>query len=360
MAEPSIPSAAADPERGTLEYKIQKFEAPITNRAQLLFRFQESTTFGVDSPTLWFHDFCCAILTPESFPHPMIRHLEEADFLDKKDLTSLLMCTIPASCDSDIIDAIPVFHRLLLRMGSVPYHLTPEKVLTRRALRSAVLALTHPDIEAQWAVYRDPGIPFYDSPVGWRVLFQCLAADMDLAPDTKGLEDGHSIRSEAEDEDLIAVLARLNQGKERIRHRQMPVACIARRAPIPDRKTLPSSRSTELRGRIPIADLQVLLKLLQSVKKYETKRELQRKKEDWKVVNAAGEEESTTASSLGRTVGWREFQTLSDRVPILINGYKVLLSPFLGGPFDVSDLKSKSKGEAFEYIREAYERQQNA
>ncbi|KAI9893048.1 MAG: hypothetical protein M1814_000595 [Vezdaea aestivalis] len=180
-------------------------------------------------------------------------------------------------------------------------------------------------------------------------------------PDTNWLKDGCSSRSQVKDEDLIAVLNRLRSGIRSIPDEDHPGLRLAVIAPLPDRKNLPSSRSTDLRGRIPIADLKVLLKLLKSTATYESiEVKRQRQKKDWEALDAAGEEEEATASTLGLAVGWREFKKLSDRVPILFEGYKVLLSPFLEGPSDVSELESKPKIEAFEFIRQAYERRHNA
>ena len=54
-----------------------------------------------------------------------------------------MQCSLPPDITPFLADAIPILHRVFLRMGSFPYQNDPEKLLVLGVLRTACILFSH-------------------------------------------------------------------------------------------------------------------------------------------------------------------------------------------------------------------------
>ena len=142
-----------------------------------------------------------------------------------------------------LMDAIPIMHRCLLRLGSYPYQNDPEEFLTHDVLRTAVILVYHASEEIRSA-YLDAGTRAV-------VLYQSMAR-LDRGKTQKRK------RSADDDKDLKKVLDLL---ANRRRHPDSPKAMI--RGPNhPPASHFPSSWSTDFEQAIPVRDFRSFLRLM--------------------------------------------------------------------------------------------------
>lgn len=107
------------------------------------------------------------------------------------------------------MEAVPIIHRYLLRLGSFPYQNDPEELLIQRVLRTAVILLSNflGDVDSA-----------YFSNNERRICFQSMAS---LA--SGKVSRNKSLREEADDRDLINVLSGMKNWR---RHPDQPKVMI--------------------------------------------------------------------------------------------------------------------------------------
>lgn len=113
-------------------------------------------------------------------------------------LADFLQSTFPPELAPALLDAIPILHRFLLRLGSFPYQNDPDKLLTLNVLRMAVILLLKNDAY-RWSTDQEGRVsnsdPWFDK---FRVVvFQSMTSLENLSessPDPK--------RQRGEEDDL--------------------------------------------------------------------------------------------------------------------------------------------------------------
>lgn len=150
-----------------------------------------------------------------------------------------MQSTFPLELAAILLEAAPIIHRSLLRLGSFPYQNDPEELLTQRVLCTAVILFPR--------VLGD-----VDSDQG-RICFQSMAS---MASESVSRDE--SLREEADDHDLIKVLSRM---RGRRRHPDHPKVMI--RGPgQPPPLQFPSSWSRDLNQFIPTEEFRSFLRLM--------------------------------------------------------------------------------------------------
>ena len=142
------------------------------------------------------------------------------------------------------MEAVPMIHRSLLRLGSFPYQNDPEELLNQRVLRTAVILLPR--------FLADVDSAYFSNNEG-RICFQSMAclASGEVVRD-------RSSREEADDHDLMAALYGM---KNRRRHPNQPKVMIqGPKQPPPSQ--FPSSWSRDLDQFIPTVEFRSFLRLM--------------------------------------------------------------------------------------------------
>lgn len=103
-----------------------------------------------------------------------------------------MKCIAPQELETTIIEAVPIIHRYLRRIGSYPYQNDPEDFLTVRVLEVGIF-------RSFWYKSNDYNDRTYNSKE--RIQFQSMAS---LPPNPP--EQGSCLRDEADDRDLIDAL----------------------------------------------------------------------------------------------------------------------------------------------------------
>ncbi|KAI9930696.1 hypothetical protein MW887_011451 [Aspergillus wentii] len=177
-------------------------------------------------------------------------------FWSESNLTDFLQSTFPQEIAPILLDAIPVLHRFLLRLGSFPYQNDPDKLLTLDVLRMAVILMLIYDSERAEADGPDTTLEYDTSFADFRrVAFQSLAT-LDPFP-SKQLQQRQ--RDEEDDFHLERVIHRIN--KEYNWQNPEDPKCIIF-GPELSVSDYASSWSNDLHRLIPIDEWRSLLRLL--------------------------------------------------------------------------------------------------
>ena len=155
-----------------------------------------------------------------------------------------MQSTFPLELAAILLEAVPLIHRSLLRLGSFPYQNDPEELLTLRVLRTAVILVS--------GFVGDVDSAYFSSEEG-RVCFQSMAS---LAPEKVSWDE--SLREEADDYDLIKVLSGM---RGRRRHPEQPKVMI-RGPEQPPPSQFPSSWSRDLNQFIPTNEFRSFLRTM--------------------------------------------------------------------------------------------------
>ena len=181
-------------------------------------------------------------------------------YWSESDLTSFLSLSFPEPSTQLVREAGPTLYRLLLRVGSYPYHQDPSKKLDLSTLRTATVILLRND---EYRVRYIGGDEEKNECAArlraryLRLLFQALAPTPDLNTDEMG---------ESDDEDVVEALRVISQ-RRILRHPTNPkIGTPAPEAPRPS--SLPSSHARMLDGQLSGVDLQVLLRLFLACQLY--------------------------------------------------------------------------------------------
>lgn len=162
----------------------------------------------------------------------------------EKSLANFLQSTFPLELAAILMEAVPIIHRSLLRLGSFPYQNDPEELLNQRVLRTAVILLSR--------FLADVDSAYFSNNEG-RICFQSMAslASGEVVRD-------QSSREEADDHDLMAVISGM---KNRRRHPDQPKVMIQgpKQPPPPQ---FPSSWSRDLDQFIPTDEFRSFLRLI--------------------------------------------------------------------------------------------------
>lgn len=158
----------------------------------------------------------------------------------------------PSELTSIVSDAAPLLYRIVVRLGSYPYHLNPEENLTSDILRTGVILILskYRFRGCQRPEDRKSCIEFWEKK-SRRLLFQSMMQGG--VPSAKDQDQ----RSDEDDEDLLEVLQALQEvdnGKsQELTEREMKSQLF---------NDLPTSNSTELGGTIPEVDFRNFVRLM--------------------------------------------------------------------------------------------------
>ena len=181
-------------------------------------------------------------------------------YWSESDLTSFLSLSFPEPSTQLLREAGPTLYRLLLRVGSYPYHQDPSKKLDLSTLRTATVILLRNDEYRLWFSYGDEEENECAARLQARyprLLFQALAPTPDLNTDEMG---------ESDDEDVVEALRVISQRKF-IRDPTNPkIGTPVPKTPRPS--SFPSSHARMLDGQLSRVDLQVLLRLFLACQLY--------------------------------------------------------------------------------------------
>ena len=178
----------------------------------------------------------------------------------ESDLTSFLALSFPEPSKYLLDEVGPTLHRLVLRVGSYPYHQDPAKELDLGTLRTAIVILLRKEEEGlrQTDIDGDENEVIARLKARYtRLLFQSLAATPSLDTNQKGQID---------DDDVVEAL-RIISKRRFLRHPVNPKIGIPG-PPIPSPGSLPSSHSQQLGGHVSKADLQALTGLFLACQLY--------------------------------------------------------------------------------------------
>lgn len=171
----------------------------------------------------------------------------------ESDLISFLVLSFPEPSTQLIREAGPILYRLLLCVGSYPYHQDPVNQLDLETLRTAITLLLGNDERSFLFTEDEEEENERASQIRARysrLLFQSLAIE-------KNFNTGES--SERNDEDLKEALHIISQRRV-LRHPIRPK--IGTRAPeLPPPSSLPPAHAEALSGRLTQSDLQILIRL---------------------------------------------------------------------------------------------------
>lgn len=162
----------------------------------------------------------------------------------EKSLANFLQSTFPLELAAVLLEAVPIIHRSLLRLGSFPYQNDPEELLTQGVLRTAVILVSN--------FVGDVDSAYFSSYEG-RICFQSMAS---MA--SESISRDVSLRKEDDDQDLINVLSRM---RGRRRHPDHPKVMI-RGPEQPPPSQFPSSWSRDLNQFIPTDEFRSFLRLM--------------------------------------------------------------------------------------------------
>lgn len=155
-----------------------------------------------------------------------------------------MQSTFPLELAAILLEAVPIIHRSLLRLGSFPYQNDPEELLTQRVLRTALILVSE--------FVGDVDSAYLSSDEG-RICFQSMTS---LAPEKVSRDE--SLREEADDYDLINVLSGM---RGRRRHPDQPkVMTHGPKQPPPSQ--FPSSWSRDLNQFIPTDEFRSFLRTM--------------------------------------------------------------------------------------------------
>lgn len=175
----------------------------------------------------------------------------------ESDLTNFLQSTFPPELAPVFLDAIPILHRFLLRLGSFPYQNDPDRLLTLNVLRMAVILLLKNDAY-RWSTDQEGRIsnsdPWFDK---FRVVvFQSMTS---LEDPSGSSPDSKRQRGEEDDFHLQEVLDSINSSSY-WRDPEYPKWVID--GPKYPASLYSSSWSKDLHRLIPMDEFRSLLRLL--------------------------------------------------------------------------------------------------
>ena len=170
----------------------------------------------------------------------------------ESDFTAFLALLISKPSKYSVREAGSILHRLILGVGSYPYHQNPAQELDLGTLRVAIIILLRKDEEELPTIDADKEeieIAARLQARYLRLIFQALAHTPGLDLNQKG---------DTDDEDDVVEALRIISQRRILRHPIHPKIGI-RGPPLPSPSSLPSSHARSLEGYVSKADLENLI-----------------------------------------------------------------------------------------------------
>ncbi|XXH04114.1 hypothetical protein Hte_010526 [Hypoxylon texense] len=269
----------------------------------------------------------------------------------ESDLVEFLGATLPDELKPALKAAGPLIYRCMVRIGSFPYQNQPVSTLTADVTTVATIVLLRRH-ESSASAISDVGTGDDGGEVRWaewlrRILFQSMAIRDSLAADH---------RTASDDEDLLRAhqfVSSSNQWRDWERNPRVAYAG----PPIIPTSELPSSRSQDLSGFIPKAELEALIKLLLASQLYLTGNGPE-------ILALEGEQldasvDSTTAafhqSEKVPGITWESFNGVLSESPSIFSGFTRLFAPLvLEGGIRREQMNLATRDEASRLLRGAF------
>ncbi|KAI2462756.1 hypothetical protein F4781DRAFT_184142 [Annulohypoxylon bovei var. microspora] len=280
---------------------------------------------------------------------------------DEADMVELLSVALPDELKGTLLAAGPLLFRIMIRLGSFPYHSQPVSSLTLDMVLVAVIILLRYHERNGTAVAGTSPGDFSSEEKGmkWlrRILFQCMAIrDGSSEGCDLGGTDRIIRKSESDDEDLLGAY-RYVVSTNRWRDWERTPKVLHRGPPIIPEVELPSSRSRDLSGSIPRAEFDFLVKLLLAGQLYLSG-------DSTEPLTNTKELDACVASVLSAFpearevpyITWDSYDgILSSQLPNIYIGFAGLLAPLiLHGRISTEQLSSSSRTETSLLLRRAF------
>ncbi|OJJ85244.1 uncharacterized protein ASPGLDRAFT_57413 [Aspergillus glaucus CBS 516.65] len=315
-----------------------EFPPPPQNRHELRERYGDKILFRMSG----FHSE--SRLRLNTVFDIFCTHSEPTKFWSESNLANFIQSTFPAELTPILLNAIPVLHQFLLRLGSFPYQNDPDRHLTLDVLKMAITLLLEHDSE-QWMVHGEDQASFRV------VAFQSMASW-----DPSAMKPEEQRQRDKEDDGHLEQVLDSIQLSNFWSDPEYPKFVI--KGPQLPPSYYPSSWSRDLHRLIPVNEFRSLLQLVLTTRLYQHGIDVQpfatclpQLENVIDCMLAAFKEKSNNATA----ISWEIFNQIVEKsMPHFLTGWARLLGPMYSTKFLDKLSPSDSVSVTQALLREAF------